>query len=65
MTRFLTRDRIARWERLERQGLKQHEIARELGCSRHTLIRHRRRMETINPTKQRAGHVGAAKRWRR
>lgn len=64
MTRsFFTPARIALLNKLEAGGLRQHEIARELGCGIHTLIRHRKRQGTVSETKQRAGKAGARKRW--
>lgn len=55
--------RLKTWADMERRGVKLSEIAQELGCGVHTLIRHKRRTGKINPVKAKAGKAGMASRY--
>jgi hypothetical protein len=55
--------RLKAWADMERRGVKLPEIARELGCGVHTLIRYKRRTGKINPVKAKAGKAGMAVRY--
>ena len=59
----MTPERLARWRQLTARGLKDYEAAAVLGCSPCTLVRWKRKAGKINPTKQRAGRIGMARRY--
>lgn len=55
--------RLKTWSDMERRGVKLPDIAQELGCGVHTLIRYKRRTGKINPVKAKAGKAGAVARY--
>jgi hypothetical protein len=57
--------RLKTWSDMERRGVKLKDIAQELGCGVHTLIRYKRRTGKINPVKAKAGKAGMAVRYSR
>lgn len=61
----MTPKRLATWAAMAERGCRLPQIAHEMGCCVATLVRHKRRMGTINRTKSRAGKLGMASRYAR